>query len=301
MKKILLVLISIMFILAMSASASTGLVGNGSFEEPSVSSGTSEIYASIPGWAIECTAEGCNEPEVKVHNSTDFDPVCGDQYVELDAVKISQSLGTVGGDCYDLHFAWRASDAESKLIFYVDEIGELNEGGATGWVHGTYGFTAQSGGTTIAFAEETSKGQQSVFLDAVELVECSPVEDENIVVGIDIKPGSYPNSINPDGSGVIPVAVLGSAELDATDIDVNSLSFEGLAPRMKGNGDLQCSIEDVSGANMPDGEPDGYPDLVCQFENDMSVWTAEQTEAVAIGNLKDGTLFDGFDSIKIVP
>ena len=116
---------------------------------------------------------------------------------------------------------------------------------------------------------------------------------------IDIKPGSYPNSFNANGNGVIPIAILGSADLDVADVDPASLSFEGAAVRVKGNGDLQCSFEDVSG---PEGTPDGYLDLVCHFVDDFTDgWVLGDGSATVTGNLFDGTPIAGSDSISIVP
>jgi hypothetical protein len=123
-----------------------------------------------------------------------------------------------------------------------------------------------------------------------------------IAVGIDIKPGSYPNCFNVNGHGVIPVAILGSAILDANDIDVTSLQFAGLDVRVKGNGNVQCSIEDVSGDfASPEGAPDGLDDLVCQFVDDAGSWSADNGTASVIGQLLDGTVFLGTDEICMVP
>ena len=116
---------------------------------------------------------------------------------------------------------------------------------------------------------------------------------------IDIKPGSCPNSFNANGNGVIPVAILGSADLDAADVDPSSLSFEGAAVRVKGNGSPQCSLEDVSG---PLGTPDGYLDLVCHFVDDFTEgWDLGDSSATVTGNLFDGSPIAGSDSIRIVP
>jgi hypothetical protein len=122
-------------------------------------------------------------------------------------------------------------------------------------------------------------------------------------INIDIKPGSDPNCININGNGVIPVAILGSDDFDVSQIDVETLNFAGLGVRVKGNGNPQCSIEDVSGDfTSPEGAPDGYPDLVCQFVDDASAWVADdEATATLTGNLLDGTLFKGNDSICIVP
>ena len=112
-------------------------------------------------------------------------------------------------------------------------------------------------------------------------------------VGIDIKPGSFPNSFNINGNGVIPVAVLGSDAFDVTQIDVSTVSLAGLDVRVKGNGNPQCSIKDANG--------DGYDDLVCQFVDDPDTWIPVDDTATLTGQLNDGTAFYGIDSINIVP
>jgi hypothetical protein len=112
-------------------------------------------------------------------------------------------------------------------------------------------------------------------------------------VQIDIKPGSYPNCFNINGNGVVPVAILGSSSLDVTTINTSSLSFNGLAVRVKGNSQNQCSVQDVNA--------DGIPDLVCQFQDSTANWVQGSTVGVVTGQLSDGTAIRGTDSICIVP
>jgi hypothetical protein len=124
-----------------------------------------------------------------------------------------------------------------------------------------------------------------------------------LMVSLDIKPGGDPNCININGNGVIPVAILGSDDFDVTQIDIETLDFAGLAVRVRGNDNPQCSIEDVSGDfTSPEGTPDGYLDLVCQFVDDPGTWVPnDDSTATLTGNLLDGTPFEGTDSICIVP
>jgi parallel beta-helix repeat protein len=123
-----------------------------------------------------------------------------------------------------------------------------------------------------------------------------------VAVGLDIKPGGYPNCININGNGVIPVAILGGPEFDVGMVDVSSLSFAGIEVRVKGNGMPQCSVEDVSGDfTMPEGGADGYPDLVCHFVDDPALWSPEEGTATLSGKLMNGTAFEGTDDICIVP
>ena len=88
-----------------------------------------------------------------------------------------------------------------------------------------------------------------------------------------------------------------------TQIDVASLGLEGLAVRVKGNGNAQCSVEDVSGDfTTPEGTPDGYDDLVCQFVDEDGVWTAGSAYVTVTGNLLPefgGAGFEGEDTVCI--
>jgi len=123
-----------------------------------------------------------------------------------------------------------------------------------------------------------------------------------VTVAIDIKPGSYPNCLNINSHAVIPVAVLGRADFDVTQIDISTLDFAGLEVRVQGNDALQCSVEDVSGDfTYPEGAPDGYLDLVCQFVEDSTTWISEDGYATLTGNLVDSTPISGTDEICIVP
>ena len=124
-------------------------------------------------------------------------------------------------------------------------------------------------------------------------------------VAIDIKPGGYPNSLNIDGNGVIPVAVLGTDSFDVAQIDVSTLDFAGLEVKANQKGKVQCAIEDVSGDfTNPEGAPDGYMDLVCQFVDNPDRWTPDEGTATLTGQLSSGhggTPISGNDEFRLVP
>lgn len=126
--------------------------------------------------------------------------------------------------------------------------------------------------------------RRSVFFDNLRL-------EAGVV--IDIKPGSDPNCFNPDGHGVIPVAIMGSASFDVTRIDPGSLEFGGLAVRVRGNRGPLCDVDYVNA--------DGQPDLVCHFEDETDGWTEGSDSATLTGRLDDGSAFRGSDSICIRP
>jgi hypothetical protein len=112
-------------------------------------------------------------------------------------------------------------------------------------------------------------------------------------VEIDIKPGSYPNCFNNDGHGVIPVAIISSADFDATQVDSTTIVLDGQAVRVVGKkGKAQAHIEDSNG--------DGLDDLVVQIEDQDGTYTPGDTTALLNAETSDGTLIKGADSICIV-
>jgi hypothetical protein len=49
-------------------------------------------------------------------------------------------------------------------------------------------------------------------------------------VDIDIKPCSWPNPLNVNKKGVLPVAILGTDDFDVTQVDPASVELEGVSP-----------------------------------------------------------------------
>ncbi|OFW74551.1 MAG: hypothetical protein A2Y55_10325 [Actinobacteria bacterium RBG_16_68_12] len=105
-------------------------------------------------------------------------------------------------------------------------------------------------------------------------------------VGIDIKPGSFPNSIKLSNKGVIPVAILGSATFDVTDVDYGTVCFAGDCTEAHGT----VHFEDVNG--------DGFLDAVLHYETQETNIVFGDTEACLTGELTDGTFFEGCDSVR---
>ncbi|MHC4172595.1 MAG: hypothetical protein ACYST5_06595 [Planctomycetota bacterium] len=128
--------------------------------------------------------------------------------------------------------------------------------------------------------------EASDFVEALLTFEvATPVE-------IDIKPGSFPNSINPNAGGVIPVAILTTDDFDASTVDPETVALEGADARGKGKSGRFGSMEDV--------DADGDLDLVVQIEN-VILWAPDATEATLTGLTNDNTPIEGTDSVNIVP
>jgi hypothetical protein len=118
-------------------------------------------------------------------------------------------------------------------------------------------------------------------------------------VTIDIKPGSDPNSINLCSRGVVPVAIFGSDDVNVKDIVVNveevvvqNLELAGSGIAIRGRSKLLYSVEDLNG--------DGKDDMIVHFDVEDLDPTLIDGEAIIRGELMDGTLIQGSDSVNIV-
>jgi hypothetical protein len=120
------------------------------------------------------------------------------------------------------------------------------------------------------------------------------VDNVRVVIGVavDVKPGSYPNSINPEAGGVIPVAILTTDDFDASTVDPATVALEGVLAEGKGKSGKYGSLEDV--------DHDGDLDLVVQIPNTID-WADDATEATLTGMTWDGIPIQGTDSVRIVP
>ncbi|MGH8443384.1 MAG: hypothetical protein ACRETF_10845 [Nevskiaceae bacterium] len=108
---------------------------------------------------------------------------------------------------------------------------------------------------------------------------------------IDVMPGSEVNPVNPSDRGVIPVAVLGSAQLDAAALDPGQACFgdaEDAAQRDCTEAHGRGHVEDVNA--------DGYADLLLHFETRQTGIDAGDAQAcLSIG------AFEACDVIRTVP
>jgi len=103
---------------------------------------------------------------------------------------------------------------------------------------------------------------------------------------IDIKPGSYPNSVNPRNRGKIPVAILTTQTFDATTVDPLSVKF---GP----NGALEAHGR----GHYEDFDGDGDTDLVLHFSTQFTGIQCGDTKASLTGETYDGQKIIGSDSI----
>ncbi len=107
---------------------------------------------------------------------------------------------------------------------------------------------------------------------------------------------------------MLPVAILGSEDFDVTEVDVSSLTLEGVAP-------IRSNIEDVS-TPVEDSEdecactekgPDGFDDLTLKFDKQAivdalgAVSGGDEVVLTLAGETIDGTPLEGSDCVVITP
>lgn len=112
-------------------------------------------------------------------------------------------------------------------------------------------------------------------------------------VTIDVRPGSFPNSINLGSNGTIPVAILSTADFNAMTVDAASVTLAGAEVVVKGNGTPMATAEDVNA--------DGLLDLVVHVFTSGLALAAGDVEAVLEGETYDGIAIRGSDGVRIVP
>jgi hypothetical protein len=110
--------------------------------------------------------------------------------------------------------------------------------------------------------------------------------EREVHVLVDVKPGSDVNSINLGSQGLTPVAILSTADFDATTISPTTVKFAGVSP---------------SKWNLQDVNKDGRLDLMLFFETVKLQISANATEATLSGSTLNGTIIWGSDMVRIVP
>lgn len=277
----------LMAVISTSAIANSGYrlevtYTNGSIISGPLSFGLSSLPTSVTATFILGSGEVVSEPG-------EFEEVHFDEADALFGTRITF------GDAI-----WSHSDlADFSLVYSISTGGSGGEDRLTGLSYEFFPVNTQivDGGIVLNFPLSITgadKASGQVFeYSYTESTQTLTAISEPRSVDIDIKPGSDSNCFNINGNGVVPVAVLGDANFDVSQIDPDSLVFGGLAVRVRGNKGALCSIDYSN--------DDVYFDLACHFEDDATNWDGGDTQATLTGSLFDGSFFEGEDSICIVP
>jgi len=309
MKKVLFSIVAIALVLALSASAvvagsSPNLVTNGDFE-----------HSAFSGWTRFLTINGtANNHAIPVVESFDTN---GDSSANLSAkfsVGQSTTLGAgiwEGGGIFQMVSApaagpWTASADIAAITTAYNQNGGLFELIVDSVVVASYNVSSIAAGATdrstlsasgtfgsagsyeirikITRPHTTSSTTPKQYVDNVVLQMTATLVD----VDIDIKPGSFPNSINLNSKGRVPVAILTTAVFDALTVDPVTVAFgpAGAAP-------VRWAAEDV--------DYDGDLDLVLHFKTQETGIVAGDTEATLTGETFGGAPISGTDSVRTIP
>jgi hypothetical protein len=126
---------------------------------------------------------------------------------------------------------------------------------------------------------------------------------ETITISIDIKPQSCPNPLNVKSKGVLPVAILGTADLDVTDIDITSLRLNGVVPPIKNT--LENVAAPPNTCDCSTTSADAFVDLALKFDTQAivdilgGVNFGDEITLKITGELTDGTAIEGSDCVVI--
>jgi hypothetical protein len=129
-----------------------------------------------------------------------------------------------------------------------------------------------------------NNGNTATYWDDFRLIS-DDIPPVLVPITIDIKPGSFPNSINLGSKGVVPVAILTTPDFDASTVDPTTVKFADASP-------VKWNMEDVDG--------DGDMDMIFHFDTQDLMLNSSSTEATLTGKTTGGIDFEGTDSVNIV-
>ena len=179
-------------------------------------------------------------------------------------------------------FLWDSTNGMQNLKDILTKVYELD---LDGW-HLSEAIDISEDGYTIVGYGINPYGTYEAWIANLEL------STKDVV--IDIKPGTEENCVNINDHGVIPVAIMGTADFDVTQVDPGTCRLQGMSVKMAGKSNkLLCNYLDINN--------DGYDDLLLIIEDSDGNFVEGQANATLSGNLYDGTPIEGADYICIVP
>lgn len=194
------------------------------------------------------------------------------------AVIVGQSESAFGREA----FIWTSADGMRSVASLLTTAGiDL-----IGWTL-TEAMAISGDGNTIVGYGVNPDGNTEAWLANIAAINL-------IAVPIDIKPDDSNNSINLSAAGVIPVAILSTADFDATTVDPESVSLAGASVKMVGKSEKYL-------CNQSDVNEDELIDLVCKIYTAQFMIEKGETNAVMEAETIDGTKLRGEDIIRIVP
>jgi hypothetical protein len=152
------------------------------------------------------------------------------------------------------------------------------------------GYQVKKGDIVITGAMNTmfpaARGTYEVDYGELGMIKFKVIEKQ---VSIDIKPGSFPNSINPKSKGVIPVAIFTTDAFDANTVDPTTVRFGATGTEAA---PVQFVLENVDG--------DGDTDMILHFNTQNIGINCGDSSASLTGQTLSGQTIEGSDPINTV-
>ena len=213
--------------------------------------------------------------------------------------------GTSGGDCSAGPGCMPVTGAIDNFlpIVYGDDLWSNVHSRDLGLQFQDFVYTIDSSLESLTFAFSSTDYPEVVGIDSVKITG-DPLSE--LPVALDIKPGSCPNPLNIDPKGILTVAILGTADLDVTTIDLASVRLEEVAPIRSSVNDVATPVVNPQSCECNSEGEDGFDDLILKFKasdvieavGDVSV--GDIIELTLSGVLNDGTPIEGVDCIVFV-
>ena len=138
------------------------------------------------------------------------------------------------------------------------------------------------------------------LLLVISVAQATHPHGADIEIKIDIKPFSHPNSLNPNSSGVVPVALFGSTGFDVTEINLSTVCFV----QHTETSCLPGSYATDSSIGTQFVNKDAYPDVVLHFSiQSIGIPSGkakgDPVTACVMGSLTNGDTFEGCGGFKL--
>lgn len=125
-------------------------------------------------------------------------------------------------------------------------------------------------------------------------------------ITIDFKPGNCNNTLNVNSKGVIPLAILGSMDLDVNNIDLSTVFLNGVSPSTSSMADLAGHFEKQDACDCSIIGKDEIMDLNLKFDTQALVESlgevsdGESVEFTLTFETLDGRIWKGEDCVDII-
>jgi hypothetical protein len=262
-------------------------------DEPNNSLGAAQGLAASSAHSIEAMM---GQEGATMHDDLDFfsfEAKAGDVLdLDIDNGAVDTIIGVFDANGKLLEMQDHAKDIDpgssSTMDARIDKFVAPADGTYTVGVSNVPRYFVNGGGVLGFFGTSTSSvGSYTLNISG------ATVAPNTQQINIEVKPGSNELApLSPRAKGKVPVAIMGSADFDVSDIKQSSLTF-GSSGNEKSLSKCQKVIRDINN--------DGYDDQLCHFENSAAGFKSGDLGGVLKGETDNGIQFEGRALLKVLP